>query len=44
MELLLQTTEGKDTYYARSSLTRDVVELTRSLTADVVADLDGVLE
>jgi len=44
VEILRHTADGQDTYYARSSLTRGVVELTRSLTADIAEDLDSVLE
>lgn len=45
VEVLQHTEEdGGETYYARSSLTRGVVELTRSLTADVVEDLGNILE
>ena len=44
VEVLRHTADGQDTYYARSSLTRGLVELTRSLTADVVEDLNSILE
>ena len=44
VEILGHTVDGKETFYARSSLTRGLVELTRSLTADVIDDLDSILE